>query len=56
MSFLFKKKKNIYIYNCFLLYVHWCFAYVRVYVYVRVSDPLELDLQTGVGCHVSVGN
>lgn len=30
----------------FLLYVHWCF--VCMYVYVRVLDALELELQTVV--------
>jgi hypothetical protein len=36
------------------LFVYWYFA--SLYVYVRVSDPLELELQTVVGCHVGAGN
>jgi hypothetical protein len=27
-----------------------------MYVYVKVSDPLELELQTVVSCHVGAGN
>ena len=38
----------------FLSYVHWCFAYKCVCV--RVSDPLGLELQTVVSCHVGAGN
>ena len=38
----------------FLFYVHLCFA--CIYVCVRVSDPLELELQTVVSCHVSAEN
>jgi hypothetical protein len=37
----------------FLFYVHWCF--VPMYVWVRVSGPLELKLQTVVSCHVPAG-
>ena len=37
-----------------LFYIHWCFTYM--YVYVRVLDPLELELQTFVSCHVCAGN
>ena len=33
----------------YLFYVHWCFA--CIYVYGRVSGPLELELQTVVSCH-----
>ena len=36
--------------NLFLFYAHWYFAYMGVYV--RLSDPLELRLQTIVSCHV----
>jgi len=32
----------------------WCFAYI--YIWVRVSDPLELELQTVVSHHVCAGN
>ena len=35
-------------------YVHWCFA--CMYVCVRVSDSLELELQTVVSFHVCAGN
>jgi len=38
----------------FLFYAHWCSA--RLYVCVRVSDPLELELQTVVSYHVGAGN
>ena len=38
----------------FLFHVHWCFT--CMYMYERVSDPLELELQTVVNCHVGVGN
>jgi hypothetical protein len=34
----------------FLIYVHWCFA--CMYVYMRVLDLLELQLQTDVSRHV----
>ena len=37
-----------------LFYVHCCFACVDVYV--KAPDPLELELQTGVSCHVDAGN
>jgi hypothetical protein len=33
---------------------HGCFAFM--YVYVRVSDPLELELQANVSCHVGAGS
>jgi hypothetical protein len=33
----------------FLFYVHW-------YVCVKVSDPLELELQVVVSCHEGAGN
>ena len=36
----------------FLFYVHWCFACI----YVRVSDSLELDLQTVISYHMGSGN
>jgi hypothetical protein len=45
-----KTNKKIYL---FLFYVHWCFDYM--YVYVRVLDPLEQELQTVVRCHVGDG-
>jgi hypothetical protein len=35
-------------------YVHCCFAYV--YVCLRVSDLLKLELQNFVICHVGAGN
>jgi hypothetical protein len=38
----------------FLFYVHWCFAYICVCE--RVSDPLELELQAVVNCHMDAGN
>ena len=37
-----------------LFYVHWCLA--CMYVCVRVLDPLVLELQTVVSCHVDAGN
>jgi hypothetical protein len=37
-----------------LFNVPWCLA--CTYVCVRVSDPLELELQTVVSCPVSAGN
>ena len=40
--------------HLFLFYVHWCF--IGMYVHVRVLDPLELELQTTVNCHVGAGN
>ena len=39
--------------DLFLFYVHWYF--VCMHVYVTVSNPLELELQTIVSCHVSAG-
>ena len=33
-----------------LFYMNWCFA--CMYVCVRVLDPLELEIQTVVSCHV----
>jgi hypothetical protein len=38
----------------FLSYVHWCFACMSVCV--RVSDPLELALQSVVSCYVGAEN
>lgn len=38
----------------YLFYVRWCFA--CTYVYVRVSDTLELELQLGVSSHVGARN
>ena len=38
----------------FIFYVHWCYAFM--YVWVRVSGPLELELQSAVSCHVGDGN
>jgi hypothetical protein len=38
----------------FLFYIYWCFA--CVYICVRESDPLELELQMVVSCHVVAGN
>lgn len=32
---------------------NWCFAYMCVCV--RMLDPLEVELQTVVSCHVSAG-
>ena len=37
-----------------LFHACWCFA--CMYVCVRVLDPLELELQTGVSCLVGAGN
>ena len=37
----------------FLFYVHWCFA--CLHVCVRVSDALEVELQTTVSYHVGAG-
>ena len=34
-------------------YVHWCIA--CMYVCVRVSDPLEMELQRVVSYHMGVG-
>jgi hypothetical protein len=34
----------------FTFYVHWCFA--NMLVCRRLPDPLELELQTVVSCHV----
>lgn len=41
------------IYLLLLVCVHWCFA--CMHVSVRVSYPLELELQTVVSCHVLLG-
>ena len=38
----------------FLFYMLWCFA--CMYVCARLSDPLELEIQTVVSCYVVVGN
>lgn len=43
--------KNIYFY---FVSIHWCF--VCMYVYVIVSYPVELELQTIVSHHVGVRN
>jgi hypothetical protein len=43
-----KKIKKIF------FYVHWCFDCITVSA--RVSDPLELEIQTVVSCHVDAGN
>ena len=40
--------------NLFLFIVHWCL--LAHAICVKVSDPLELELQTGVSCHVGAGN
>lgn len=46
-DFPFVRNKHFSHFICFtLFYVHWSFAYM--YVYVRVSDPLEVKLQTVV--------
>ena len=37
----------------YLFYVHWCFPWMVIYV--RVSDPLKLELQTVVNSHVVAG-
>jgi hypothetical protein len=37
-----------------ICFISWCFA--CMYVCMRVSDPLELESQTGVSCHVGAGN
>lgn len=42
-----------YFYFIILFYVAWCF--VCMYVSVKMSDPLELELQTVVICHVDAG-
>ena len=39
-----------YVIVLFSFYVYWCFAYMHVCV--RVLNPLELELQTVVSCHV----
>lgn len=44
---------NTVLFNLFLFYVHH-FVYMRVCV--RMSDPLELELQTVVSGHVGAGN
>lgn len=31
-------------------------VFACIYVWVRLSDPLELELQAGVGCHMVAGN
>ena len=37
-----------------LFNVHWCFA--CMYVCGRLSNPLELELQMVMSCHVGAGN
>jgi hypothetical protein len=37
-----------------LIYMHWCFVYMHVCM--RVSAPLEMELQTVVGCQVGAEN
>ena len=37
----------------FFIYVHLCFAFT--YICMRVSDTLELELQTLVSCRVGAG-
>lgn len=39
---------------CYFYFV--CIGVLPVCIYVRVSDPLKLELQTIVSCHVSAGN
>lgn len=51
-SFLFYLVLFWYIYN-FLLHLLVFFAYM--YVCSRGSEALELELQTGVSCHVRAG-
>ena len=41
-------------FNLFLSCMHLYFSYMCICV--RVSDPMELELQTGVSCHVGAGN
>lgn len=38
----------------FLFHMHWCFSYTSIYM--RVYEPLGLELDTAVSCHVSAGN
>lgn len=45
----------MFFYNLFILtYVHLCFA--CMYVHVKMSDALELELQKVVSYHVGTGN
>ena len=37
----------------FFIFCVWVFC---MYICVRMLDPLELELQTGVSCHVGAGN
>ena len=37
-----------------LISVLWCFAYM--YVFLKVLDPLEKDLQIVVSCHMGTRN
>lgn len=34
--------------------MHWCFSYTSIYM--REYEPLGLELDTAVSCHVSAGN
>ena len=40
----------------FILFYFMCIGVLPVYVCVRVLDPLEVELQTVVSCHVDAGN
>lgn len=51
--FVLLKKTLVMIY-LFLSYMYWCF--VCMYFCLRISDPLELELQTVLNCHVVAGN
>ena len=37
-----------------LFYMRWCFAFM--YVCLKVLDPLEMDIQIVVSCHMGTGN
>jgi hypothetical protein len=39
----------LWIQHLLVINMHWCFA--CMYIFVRVSDPPELELKTGVSCH-----
>jgi hypothetical protein len=53
LKFLWHSTSRVFFFNfCLFIYfyVYWCFAHM--YVCVRVSYPLELELQTVVSCYV----
>ena len=47
--------RNIFSLIFFLRFYFMCIGVLPVYVCVRVSDPLDQELQAGVSCRVGAG-